>query len=946
MARDVDLIKEKLDVVDVVKSYVNLTPAGKNLRGLCPFHSETKPSFMVSPERGIWHCFGCFPPGQKVKTPFGYHDIETIDEKHFVYSGVGNIRKVLATHRRNYKGDIVDIQVRKLGGVVSMTADHRLKIVRPLTKYHKKTKQFYKLCRNFINKTGANIADAVERYGELTEISAGELKKSDFVFYPINDQVTPVDTINLKDYLTKKYTFGPRPPEIPYEQKVDSNFLKFIGYWIAEGSNHRAYIRFSLGGEEEDFADDITALAKRLFGLKTSLHKRSGRKTGIEVTICHSYLADIFGNLCGKDAENKHIPFILQELPPEEQLTLVRAIFRGDGHGFVANRSNKRHKSITTISRVLAEQIVDILLRNNLFPSLKITRARKGKGINHRESYTIIWSEEAKAQHRLVYKDAENRNYWLLPVKQISRRKYHGPVYNLTVEKDHSYVATNFAVSNCGKGGDLIKFVMLYENMEFPEALRFLADKAGVEISSVNRRDQRELQELYDINEVAKKFFVTELNKRSDVLDYLKKRGLTEKTIKEFEIGFSPGGDKLTVHLINSGFNLDYLIKSGLAYKNRRNLMQDQFSGRIMFPIVSEISKTIAFTGRIFKDAPDIPKYVNSPETPIFHKSKVLYGLYKSKPEIVATKSVFLVEGQMDFLMAWQAGIKNAVAVSGTGLTNQHLVKLKRLVDTIIVSFDNDNAGIRALERALDMFGSFDFHIKAVSLGDFEDPADACAKDPGFFKEAVKGAKPAFTYLFEHYFQKNKPTGVQEKKQIVRHLLQKIGNLHSSVEQDMWVKDLARYSGISEPALNIELESISKKPVGKIGEINTPNLENRTDRIVKRLLALAFTRDKLLSVVKNRLELLPAYYREIINNPQSDKAAYIELWSEYSTSDLKEEAVEKEFNDLMNQLEIEFLKEKQVILRNKMKSQSDNDVQTTLAEFHNLAKKIEELKGK
>ena len=387
----------------------------------------------------------------------------------------------------------------------------------------------------------------------------------------------------------------------------------------------------------------------------------------------------------------------------------------------------------------------------------------------------------------------------------------------------HSETKPSFMVSperglwhcfGCSAGGDLIKFVMMYENMEFPEALRFLAERAGIEIESVSRRDQKEFDNIYSINEAAKKFFVGELKKNKQIFDYLLSRGLKNETIEEFELGFSPGGDTLITHLLGSGFDLPVIVKAGLGLKSDRGLYKDRFFRRIMFPIANEIQKVVAFTGRIYDPEgrlSDAPKYLNSPETLVFNKSKILYGLNKSKTNIVKSRIVFLVEGQMDFLMLWGAGIKNAVAISGTGLTNYHLNKLRRLAETIVVSFDNDDGGLRALERALDIFSNFDFHIKAVNLGKFSDPAEAVLADVKFFKKAVEEAKPAFNHLFDHYFNDEKPTSVIDRKKVVRHLLGIIGNVKSKVEQDMWVKELARYSGISEPALMIELEYTDRK---------------------------------------------------------------------------------------------------------------------------------------
>ena len=175
-----------------------------------------------------------------------------------------------------------------------------------------------------------------------------------------------------------------------------------------------------------------------------------------------------------------------------------------------------------------------------------------------------------------------------------------------------------------------------------------------------------------------------------------------KETTEEFEIGFAPAGSEaLVLYLINAGFHPDDILRAGLSFKTERGLQFDRFRGRIMFPIHNHLGKTVGFTGRIMPQFDDgkMGKYVNSPETPIFAKSKLLYGFWKSKDFIRDSKSAFMVEGQMDFLMSWQAGVKNVIATSGTALTSDHLKTIRRLCDKLILSFDNDEAGWKAGQR-------------------------------------------------------------------------------------------------------------------------------------------------------------------------------------------------------------------------------------------------------
>ncbi len=365
----------------------------------------------------------------------------------------------------------------------------------------------------------------------------------------------------------------------------------------------------------------------------------------------------------------------------------------------------------------------------------------------------------------------------------------------------------------CGTGGDIFKFVMLYDHLEFPEALKFLAEKAGVPIQTMSPTQQREFGVLYDLQDAAKAIYVQALPKNHEALEYLKARGITEETIREFELGYAEGGETLTVQLLKQGFDVQDIVRAGLAQKNARGLYRDKFQERIVFPIANQVGKTVAFTGRILPGAlermkaqgmtMEPPKYLNSPDTLIFNKSKVLYGFDKSKQAIAETDTALLVEGQMDLLMAWQSGVKNVVAVSGTALTPNHLERLRRFADAIIVSFDNDVAGLKALERALDYFHDFDFHVKAITLGVYKDPADACLADPEFLKKAIAKAKPAMQHVIDVYFTPTiyKKDDIPAQKRILRHLLEKLKPIRSAVEQNMWLQEIAKKSRVSEHAL-------------------------------------------------------------------------------------------------------------------------------------------------
>jgi DNA primase len=501
----------------------------------------------------------------------------------------------------------------------------------------------------------------------------------------------------------------------------------------------------------------------------------------------------------------------------------------------------------------------------------------------------------------------------------------------------------------CGEGGDVITFAMKYENMEFPEALRFLAEKAGVPIRSLNPQHQREFGILYDINEAAKDFYVESLQKNTSAIEYLHSRGLTDETIKEFEIGFSPGGEALTLSLIKKQFDVNDAVRAGLIYKTTRGLFRDRFEGRIMFPIANQVGKVVAFTGRIFgpQTAPDgeIPKYVNSPETPVFNKSRILYGLHKSKLEIARSKTVVVVEGQMDFLMAWQSGIHNAVAVSGTGFTEHHLEKLRRIADT-------DGAGRKAMERMLDMMNAFDFHVKVISFGEHKDPADALQHDPHYIVNAIEKAVPAFQFLFNTYFASEKVRGdVSLKKRIITHLLTLLSHVKSTVEKSEWLRYLSSASGVTESALQEQLEEVIAQEERKAEQGTEPVRpfeESRVSRIAKQLVAIAFTNEQLKGIILENKEYMPKGFVDVLMHPEAESAEMLQMQSTHLFGSADEKELTKECNELIRQLQLEYFKRAQEDIKYVIKiAEQDGDdatLQEAMGKFQEMSKKINALK--
>ena len=404
----------------------------------------------------------------------------------------------------------------------------------------------------------------------------------------------------------------------------------------------------------------------------------------------------------------------------------------------------------------------------------------------------------------------------------------------------------------CGIGGDVFSFIMKYENMEFGEALKVLAEKAGIELKRLQPQEYKTFGLLYELQEEAKNYFITQLAQADLANKYLAERGLKKETIDEFEIGWAPNEPEgLAMHLLKKGYDPSDVVRAGLVIKTERGMNLDRFRGRIMFPIHNHLGKVVGFTGRILPifDTKEMGKYVNSPETAIFNKSKLLYGFWKTKNVVRETGRAFMVEGQMDFLMSYQAGVLNAIATSGTALTVDHLLAIRRVAEELLLSFDNDDAGWAAGERAISLAESAGLVTKIVSLKDVKDPAELAQKDPAALKAAVDNAEPAFAVLFRRHLPNGRidVSNLKEMKSL-RELLGRINSISSPIEKDYWLKELSSYTLLSESLIREEAEKI--KPETSI-ERSVPPVESQenqeqklsqTDRLLQMLIGNAYIR--------------------------------------------------------------------------------------------------------
>ena len=528
----------------------------------------------------------------------------------------------------------------------------------------------------------------------------------------------------------------------------------------------------------------------------------------------------------------------------------------------------------------------------------------------------------------------------------------------------------------CSFHGDIIGFLMKYENLEFVEALRILAERAGIDLRLTGSTDQKQYAVLYDINEAAKEFFKVQLTPSTSsghkTLEYLKSRGLKPETIGEFELGLAPNtSDSLSQYLLKKGYKLQDIERAGLTYKTERGTYWDRFRNRIMFPLHNHFGKTIGFTGRIMPDAEaatEAGKYINSPETPIFNKSRLLFGFYKTKNAIRDLHSAVVVEGQMDFLLSWQDGVKNLIATSGTALTPEHLKNLKRISDTIVVGFDADEAGEVASERIIDLAQGHDFSVKILSRAgletDCKDPADIAQKQPGLLSKLVAEAEPAMKHYFRRYLEpiltgKAKSPDVLSLKRNIRVVLAKIKNILSPIEQAHWLKELSTLTKISEQHLFDEMQTLvipkSANPAvsGESVSEDSPENFSRRDLIAQRFVSLALVNQSLGAKIKDFERFLPETYREVwgflISGSTGAAGANVgklaDLISLRSSLEFgNPEFIGQEFEELGRHLRAEYYRDQRETVGRKIREAEQTGNQEELGEylreFDRLSKEI------
>ncbi|MCU0679843.1 MAG: DNA primase [Planctomycetes bacterium] len=432
----------------------------------------------------------------------------------------------------------------------------------------------------------------------------------------------------------------------------------------------------------------------------------------------------------------------------------------------------------------------------------------------------------------------------------------------------------------CGKGGDIFSFVMEMEKLSFGEALRLLAPKAGVTLEYQDQEKTSERNRLLDVMEAASRFYQGALEKSAGAQQYLLRRGLSPEIIKGWQLGYSPDSwDDLLLYLKNKKYSDQEIFASGLSIKKEGiSRYYNRFRDRIMFPINDINGNVVAFTARLnpAKEKIDkMGKYINSPQTNLYDKSRILFGLDKAKNAIKEQDAIIIVEGQMDAISSHQHGFKNTVASSGTALSEEQLKLIKRYTNNIYLAFDSDQAGQLAADRGINEALKLEINVKVITIPNGKDPDDCLRTNPEEWREAINKALPFMEYYFEKIIVDLDLKKVENKREVARKMLTIISRLGNKIEADHWLKVVAERLDVQENVLRETLEKslmkereVVKRNYSEEKTVLTAK-QSREEKMSELLLALALKFPEFLPYIIDNAEtklIVGEINREFYNN--------------------------------------------------------------------------------
>lgn len=523
----------------------------------------------------------------------------------------------------------------------------------------------------------------------------------------------------------------------------------------------------------------------------------------------------------------------------------------------------------------------------------------------------------------------------------------------------------------CNEGGDVIKFLMKWENITFYEALKELAQKTGVTLKKINFEDKvwKKKERFINMNLLATEFFSYILKNQKygqKAVEYLKLRQIKEPTIKAFQLGYAPNSwDSLKNFLKKKKFTEEEMFENGLLVKSENGSYYDRFRGRLIFPIKDSRGLIVGFSGRILDNDKKQAKYINSPETPIYHKRETLFGINLAKETIKKENNVYLVEGEFDVISPYQYGFTNFVAIKGTALTNEQLLLLKRYTDRITLMLDMDEAGIESTKRSIEEAERLEFDIRVVSLASGKDPDEAVRLDLKNFKKQIEKPIPVYDFLIDIAKKKYPEDTSFDKKKIADFVLPFIEKILNPIIRSYYVKKLAAVLNVTQESIETMLKIIKRnkkqQEITKLRFSQKTTKQNRELILEKYLLSYIFQSENPFLLAEqvfnflNRDDFQQPSYKKIVeifleekNNKnkfdlnnfisklsQELKAVFDEL---YLFASVEESLTNKDFQKLLAEIKKNSIK-KQI----KKLLESDDNNKEKLLELNKKLKEVEKL---
>lgn len=558
-------------------------------------------------------------------------------------------------------------------------------------------------------------------------------------------------------------------------------------------------------------------------------------------------------------------------------------------------------------------------------------------------------------------------------------------------EKSPSFMASQskqiWHCFGCHKGGDVFSFVQEIEGIDFYEALKLLGDRAGVKIEKKQQKDSSKKDHLLDLLKLSAQFYhkiLLEHPKAEAVREYVfNERKISKEAIEEFQLGFAPESWEVLFNFLKQkGYSPDLIRESGMVvYNEERQSLYDRFRNRLMIPLADSYGKVVGFTARALGDDYKGGKYINTPQTDVYDKSRIVFGLYLAKQAIKESGHAVIVEGNMDVISSHQAGIKQVVAVSGTAMTEQQLGLLKRFTEKLIFAFDQDEAGQLAMRRGVELALAKGFQVYVLELPLGKDPDECIRKDVQAFKDSIASAKTIFDFLIDHSFERHDLSTSLGKKNAALDVLSLLSFLPSAVERDHYIQQLALHLQVSVSSLTEDLKKMGQKTVrspqkGGPDEAK-PEVSQLSDeeKTTLGLVALCWSKPEFLesvnleekalfgSVLQNLYKEMKIFYssckqegkREFDKNAflqklSSDlqgKLTHLELYADKEFAELSESELKEALKARVHYLKRLFFRRQlqrvQTSLKDAEQSKNRAAIETLLKEFEDISSQLNNL---